>query len=1259
MNRRSLGSKERWEALGKARAAAVATKPAVVSETVVAKAKTSVASEAKPIVAVSPLFKLPALINQFAHVETLLDDGCSAYGIISDRTARRLNLKRIPLPQPVRSFNFEAETAPFQEVAILETLDVGGNVTRDAHVYIAKRMGNVELILGKPWRAMEHAYVDDTDTLHFRVSGVKVANPALEKELATQKAKMIRAAAYMRHARKDKEAQVFAASLEDITRALKGKEKVDPKDLLPEELWEFLPVFDRSIADTLPSHRAGVDHEVELIKQPDGTDPEIPWGPLYGMSAEELLVLRKTLTEHLNKGFIRASSSPAGAPVLFVKKPGGGLRFCVDYRALNDLTKKDRYPLPLIKETLRKVSKAQWFTKLDIIAAFNRIRIKEGQEWMTAFRTRLGLFEWLVMPFGMANAPSTFQRYVNHVLQEYLDDFVSAYVDDILIYTDGTLSEHKEHVRLVLAKLRDAGLQVDIEKCAFYVKSTTYLGFVITAGRGISMDQKKISTIQEWAPPSSAKGVRSFLGFANFYHDFIAGFSTIAAPLHKLLTKAMLSQPFVLTPEAQSAFQTLKARFISAPSLAFHDFDKETKVQCDASGWNTGAVLLQRANEHDAWKPVAFTSQRMNSHEVNYAIHDKEMLAVVHALKEWRELLRAGPFTIETDHKNLEYFKTKRSLNERQTRWAQLLSEFNFTLVYRPGKENVLADALSRREQDLPKGADDSRLSERKATLIPPEKIAVEASAVTLEPPSELVSQWQSAKEQDSLFQDLVRAVRAGDRQLPVEHRHLKISMNDLTLVETPQDSLQWRARLWVPDNEPLRTGLLQLLHDAPLQGHPGKNALYAMTSRKYFWPGLSRDVARFVRNCRLCSRANVWRELRAGMLQPMPIAETPWSEIAMDYITTLPTTRSLNRHLLVIVDRLTKQAILAPVPDVSGATLARALLRYVVAYHGLPAAITSDRGDQFVKGVWGEVCNILGIKKRLSSGYHPQTDGSTERMNAEVERYWRLYCNEHQDNWDELAPIAQLALANRESTALGMSPFFMTHGRQPLDIADVVTPDIPTDRKLSPKEAAAAFVKRMQEAWSFAQASIANAQQQQERNYNQRHAPSPRYAVGDKVWLDVRDFTIAAPRTRKLAALHRQYEVTELVGPSAVRLNVPGHAHPVFHHSLLKLVANDPLPSQQVSDTQPEAVLKGADDDEEPEWLVEKILDHRVRRVGRGGVREFLVKWVGYEDSTWENEENVEHCEALDAYEARLGFPIAGEPLNLPARGRGRRGVL
>ena len=328
-----------------------------------------------------------------------------------------------------------------------------------------------------------------------------------------------------------------SASMADIDKILKMKPKVELKTIVLEQYWDHLNVFDEEETNQLPPIRGfGIDHQIELLEK-ERKKPIVPWGPLYNMSKDELLVLRKTLTEHLDKSFIRVSNSPAAAPVLFVKKPGGGLRFCVDYRGLNRITKKDRYPLPLIYETLRNIGKAKWYTKFDVRTAFHKIKIAEKDEWMIAFRTRYGFFEWLVTPFGLANAFNTFQKYINWALKDFLNEFCSAYIDDILIYIDGSRTEHQKQIKKILKRLREAGLQLDVSKCEFEVKTTKYLGFIIEVNKSIAMDPAKVETIVKWEAPRTVKGVQGFLGFANFYRKFIKNFSQLVMPLTNLMKK--------------------------------------------------------------------------------------------------------------------------------------------------------------------------------------------------------------------------------------------------------------------------------------------------------------------------------------------------------------------------------------------------------------------------------------------------------------------------------------------------------------------------------------------------------------------------------------------------------------------------------------------------------------------------------------------------------------------------------------------------
>ena len=416
------------------------------------------------------------------------------------------------------------------------------------------------------------------------------------------------------------------------------------------------------------------------------------------MSRDELIELDRYLKENLSKGFIRASTSSAASPVLFVKKPGGGLRFCVDYRGLNAITVKNRYPLPLISETLDRLSKAKIYTKLDIISAFNRIRIKEGQEYLTAFRTRHGLFEYLVLPFGLCNGPATFQSYINESLRGYLDEFCTAYLDDILIYSENEL-EHTEHVRKVLQRLAEFGLQVDVTKSSFYATEVKYLGLIIST-EGIRMDPEKIRTITEWPEIKNLRDVQSFLGFANFYRRFIYNFSRIVMPLTRLTKKDV---PWEWTSECQKAFDTLRTAFTSDVVLAHYDPEKRIVVETDASDYVSAGILSQY-DDDEVLRPIAYFSRKHTPAECNYEIFDKELLAIVRAFENWRPELEgsAYPIDVVTDHKNLEYFTTTKLLSRRQARWAEFLSRFDFQIRYRPGKQGGKPDALTRRTADLP-----------------------------------------------------------------------------------------------------------------------------------------------------------------------------------------------------------------------------------------------------------------------------------------------------------------------------------------------------------------------------------------------------------------------------------------------------------------------------------------------------------------------------------------------------------------------------
>ena len=356
--------------------------------------------------------------------------------------------------------------------------------------------------------------------------------------------------------------------------------EADPKKFLPHQYHDYLDVFDRKKSNSLPPHRPW-DHAIDL--QP-GKNP--PSSRPYSMNQFELKALRDYLNKELAKGFIRVSRSPAAAPVLFVKKPNGDLRFCIDYRGLNSITIKNRYSLPLITETLSQLSHAKFYTKLDVISAFNKLRIKQGDEWKAAFTCRYGLFEPVVLPFGLCNGPASFQAYINHALRGLLDNYCTAYMDDILIFSE-SLENHREHVKIVLQRLREHGLQVDISKCEFETTQVTYLGLIVST-KGISMDPKKVACVKEWPTPRSVRDVQSFLGFANFYRRFIPEFSRLASPLSNLTKKDV---PFKWDTTCEGSFRNIKNAFKDGTMLAHFNPKKQTILETDASDYVTAVIL--------------------------------------------------------------------------------------------------------------------------------------------------------------------------------------------------------------------------------------------------------------------------------------------------------------------------------------------------------------------------------------------------------------------------------------------------------------------------------------------------------------------------------------------------------------------------------------------------------------------------------------------------------------------------------------------
>jgi transposase InsO family protein len=1190
-------------------------------------------------------------VNHTAIINAQVDSGCDCYGAISERAAARLELPTTRLSSP-RRLSTAVGTRENTRIThfVRCALDIDG-WSAPAALYVIPGLPQ-DVLLGRPWMK-RHGVVLDPQRAELRIrnaNNMKVREQQMRSPMELVRA--VRGSTYARYAR-DKQRhpssqyQFIGTSIHEISLTLEDQRREtnpDPTDILPPELQYRADLFNKDLANGLPPHRGRDDHHIRLKKTPNGGTPELPWGPLYNMPRDQLIELRKQITDLMDKGWIRASSSPAAAPVLLVKKPDGTWRFCVDYRALNKITEQDRYPLPLIKETLRSLSKAKWFTKLDVRSAFHRIRVAEGDEPLTAFRTRFGLFEWLVCPFGLAGAPATFQRYINKTLGTTLGDFVTAYLDDILVYTSGSRRDHMARVQMVLDRLWKAGLHIDLKKCAFATKEVKYLGYIVTAGEQVRPDPEKLAAIRNWVAPTKVKGVRSFLGFANFYRDFIPKFSQLTLPLTRLTKK---STTFYWGKEEQEAFEALRDAFISSPALAQWDPDKDTVVEADCSGWALGGCLSQR-DAQGILHPVAYHSARLLPAERNYTIHDKELLAIISCLRAWSAELRsvASPFTIFTDHKNLEYFTTPRLLTERQARWAETLALFNYNLIYRPGTQAARPDALSRREQD--EGSIEPRYGQ---VLRPIQISSLQPRADPAPQPkstrpgegpfrdARLNELWKEGIERDKPYEFRLKAIKENARRFPPEAR-CNQQVADCSI--NAHGRLMFRERLWLPCWEPLTTTVIQIAHDSPLGGHPGKNTLFNILKRDYHWEGMSQDIRRFTHNCNQCWGGHNSRRRRQGLLRPLPIPDRFWQQISIDFMTNLPAENSqAPRFLMVITDRLSKYVQLEAMTSMTAEACATRFRDVWWRFRGFPSQIISDRGSDWVGQFWSTLCKEVGVEQLLSTAHHPQTDGSTERTNQEVQAVLRVMVSFAQYDWPTHLPACQLALNNRDSSTTGHSPNLILLGYN-VDLLERVP--TPTNTNTSPQSRALQFLDRLREGADLAQASIAYIQQRQMEATNVSRRPAERFQVGDYVWLSLRNIKTNRP-SKKLDWVQAKYKVVAVPSPLTVTLDVPRGLHPTFHVDLVERAASDPLPSQRITDDRPgpQWILDEEDNSLREEYGVEAILSAKNAR-GRGNKRQVLVKWIGYDNPTWEPLSQLEGTRALDDFEAKYGSVLLND---------------
>ena len=1004
----------------------------------------------------------------------------------------------------------------------------------------------------------------------------------------------------------------------ELAQAAHAKDKEKTlEEMIPPYLHDLLPAFDKGTASRLPMHTE-YDHEIKLKPGFESMKAQV-----YPLAPAQRTELEKFIQENESKGYIRPSKSPVASPFFFVGKKDGSYRPCQDYRTLNANTIKDRYPLPLITDLMEKMKGARYFTKMDLRAGYNNVRIKEGDEWKAAFivpGTDHGpprLYEPTVMFFGLCNSPATFQRMMNTIFADMMQEgWMVIYMDDILIFS-ADLKEHQQRTRRVIERLREHDLYLKPEKCYFDVTEVEFLGLILRPN-AIAMDPVKVEGVTGWKPPTCLKETRSFLGFANFYRRFISHFSERARPLVDLTKKDVR---WHWDNEQQKAFEDIKAEFTRAPVLLMPQDGKPFSLETDASKFATGGVLRQQ-DENGDWHPCGFISQSLNPAERNYEIYDRELLAIIRGLEAWRHLLLGAPHPIQIlcDHKNLGYWRTAQKLNRRQARWALFLSEFDYELIHVPGTKMVQSDALSRRSDHDPGDNDNEDM-----LVLPDARFArnlsvyrtmmtetfEEDTVLTVDDPSyvrtvnlELRERIRDCHIREPIVRDAITALY--DKGPAPARTALTDWMEDGELV-------YYRGKAYVPPNKDLRRDVVKLYHDLPSAGHPGIAKTTTAVQRDFWWPGMAAFISRYVKGCAACQQMKPNTHPTTVPIIPIPaqLPAVPWSCTTIDWITDLPPSgREKFDSICVMVDHdCTKGVIFAPgfkTTDALGT--ARIIHDSVYRRFGMPDKIISDRGPQFASHVMQEALRLGGVEQRMSTAYHPQTDGQTERANQSLEVFLRIFCANNPDKWSEMLTDAEFAHNSREHSTIKMSPFYAMMGYNPRAFPHVT--------EISKAPATAERISEIARNREEAAAAMEQAQKVVERRVKQR---TPAFRKDQEVWLESTNLRLPYP-TRKLAPKREgPFRITKVMGPVTYELKLPDswRIHPVFHAGLLSPYTNTDEHGENYTRPPPDEI-EGEDN-----YEVESILGHRRKA---NGTTEYRILWKGYStaDSTWEPERNI-----------------------------------
>lgn len=880
----------------------------------------------------------------------------------------------------------------------------------------------------------------------------------------------------------------------------------------------------------------------------------------YRVPIEKRDEIDRQVSKLLEQGLIEPSDAAWASPVVLVKKKDGTQRLCVDYRKLNSSTLKDAFPIPRIDDTLDCLNGSVYFSVLDLASGYWQVPLDEDAKNKSTFCVRGGLFRWKVMPFGMSNAPATFSRLMERVLQGLQYKILLTYLDDVVCFSKD-IDSQIERLRLVFERLRKAGLKLKPRKCELFQTSVQYLGHKVS-GNGVETDPAKIEKVKNFPTPQNVHQVRSFVGLASYYRKFIRNFASIAQPLHALMCK---NARFRWTDECAEAFEKLKEHLTTAPILAYPQPSGRYILDTDASAYGIGAVLQQEQDDGSE-KVIAYASRSLSHEEQQYCTTRRELLAIVVFLKHFRHYLYGSTIMVRTDHGSLRWLMNFKSPTGQLARWLEQISEYDIDIVYRPGRRHNNADTLSR----IPcKQCGQEDTCDQQQPTIRINATSIE-SAWTLD-------ELKESQSKDTALQLLYASIAKGEARphwnaVRALSRTTKfywgmwnqLEMRDGILCkrwESDDGSLvKWKVI--IPDKY-IET-VLHELHSSATGGHQGVNKTLATVKNRFIWYGMTADVRSWVRQCDKCSvRKHPARKPRAALQQFKP--GEPMQIVAMDILGPLPESYRGNRYILVVGEYFTKWVEAFSIPDQETTTIARCLVEQFICRFSVPHQLHSDQGRNFEAAIIKDICTLLGIEKTRTTPYHPSSDGFVERFNRTMmEMVSKMIEPQHQQrDWDEKLQIALFAYRSTPQTSTGESPNMLMLGREanmPIDVQ--MEQPLPDEHDTINTDYARDLRYNLSMAYERARKNLNQSAVRQKTHYDRRTA-GKKLAEGQFVWLS-KKATKRGMSPKLDARWEGPYLIVKRLSGVVFRIqrNGPRGIQKVVHYDRLKPYEGRPLAS-------------------------------------------------------------------------------------------------